>query len=224
MSLPSFALTTVAAVNEAAPTGASTARLEQLIAAVSDHFARVAGVDGFGYRAFPADAPDRYQGDGRHHLILRRFPITSVQAVTVGGAAIDDYALHDDLAEQGILYRSSTWPALAPARGTLVDDPDLTPGSLGYNITVAWKGGFILPQYGGVVDAANNPTGAARSLPYDLEEACISEVLLRVVRPVPGLRQDRTPGGHSTTWADDGGFVSRETRSVLNRYRRLWFG
>ncbi len=224
MALPPIALTTVAAVNEAAPTGATTARLEQLIAAVSEHFARLVGVDGFGLRAFPVEAPDVYQGTGRHHLILRRFPVVAVQEVRLDGAAITDYSLTSDLAEQGILYRASTWPALAPSRAPLVGDPDLTPGSLAYNVSVAWKGGYILPQFGGVVDATHNPTGAARSLPYDLEEACISEVLLRVVRPVPGLRQERTPGGHATTWSEDVDFVSRETRAVLNQYRRLWVG
>lgn len=224
MSLQSFALTTVAAVNAAASTGASDARIEQLIHAVSQRLAGYVGVEGFGYIQFTTDAPDEYQGDGRHHLLLRVFPVLSVQEVKIGGSAVTDYTLPTHLKRLGILYRQATWPISAPVRGALLDDPDLTPGSLGYNVTVAFKGGYILPQFDAVTNATHNPDGAARTLPYDLEEACINEVIRRILRPFPELTMERTPGGHSMTWSpgEAGKGLSTDTRATLDGYKRVW--
>lgn len=228
MPLAAYALTKVETVNATVSTGASTPRLELLINAVSEGMAEYVGVTSFGYIQFTTEAPDEYQGNGRHHLILRRFPLLSVQEVKIDGAAVTDYARKAHLDEEGILYRSGTWPAKAPPRDLLSGDPDLTPAGLGYDVKVAYKAGYILPQYDALLDATHNPDTAPRSLPYRLEEACIHEVIQRVVRPFPGLTSERTPGGHSQSWdrSSSGAalLLSLETCKALNSYKRTWCG
>lgn len=66
------------------------------------------------------------------------------------------------------------------------------------------------------------PPSTVTRLPYDLEQACIDEVVVKLVQPLPGLESERTDSGHSQRWRARGRFAA-ETYEVLNPYKRDWF-
>lgn len=212
MALAANALTTVAAVEVVVGDGTFVdARIEQLINAVSDAAEHHCGCS-FGRTAVSTSDPEYYTGTGRSLLILDRRPIVSIQRIRIDQSEITDYSRTPQYDKQGLLYRQAGWPRNVPIHGDLTSDPDVNLPKP--NIDVAYTAGYILPQ-----------AGVTRTLPYDLEQIVIDEVVRRLVRPNPGLKSERTPGGHSQTWADDApGFLSQEARSALNAFIGRHFG
>lgn len=196
MPLVAHALTQVSAVETVVGAGTFTAeRIEQQINAVTDRFER------YCTRRFQKSThTEVIPGNGRWLLPLRNYPILSVDSVQIDGSAITDYDLTDK-AINGLLYRLTTWPASLARHPDLTGDPDVN--SAKPNIRVVYEAGYEL-------------TGGNRTLPYDLEQACIDLVVCRLLHPVPGVQQERTAGGHSTTWRDD---LPPEILAVINSYR-----
>jgi hypothetical protein len=196
VTLAAHALTTVAAVEDVVGDGVfPPARIEQQIHAVTARFERYCG-----RRFAVAEHTQRLPGTGRWFLCLRHYPILSVANVEIDGQAITDYQMTDE-AVQGLLYRAATWPVRRARHADLTWDPDSN--SDAPNIRVTYQAGYIL-------------SGEGRTLPHDLEQACIDLVVHRLLHPVQGLQQERTPGGHTTVWHEG---LPPEIRSVLASYR-----
>ena len=112
---------------------------------------------------------EKVAGQGSQRVLLSRAPILSVTSVILNGSVLasSEYEVE---AEAGMLFRASGWPWSAMRRPGIVQDP--YPGSETKSIEVTYIGGYVLPKDENL--SANPPV--ARTLPYDLEEACIATV------------------------------------------------
>lgn len=168
VSLSLHALTTLEAVKEELNISAGDASqdtyLARLINAASEAIERYCD------RHFEkASLIEKVAGQGSQRILLSRTPILSVTSVTLSGSVLapSEYEVE---AEAGMIYRSTGWPWSAMHRPGIVQDP--YPGSETKNIEVTYTGGYVLPKD---EDLTANPP-VVRTLPYDLEEACIATV------------------------------------------------
>ena len=230
MPLAAHALTTLASVQEVVGTAIDTDRIERAIMAVSEAFAKYTGRE----LHYGANVADFLAGNGQEDLYLRRRAIVSVSSVYINSdaqtvATLDGSLLPGALVMEtvyrsstldalGILKRFGRWPISCGVWGDLTGQPNLS--DRGTNIRVVYSGGYITPQQ--ATDGAG-----ARTLPYDIEEACIREVTGRLVRPTGNLVRGRTPGGWDQTWANgSAGSVNGfgpDTAALLDSYRLGWF-
>lgn len=159
MPLASNALTTVAAVcaelSLAVPTSGSTdeADLEARIAAASDAIAR------FCSRVFgQQDRTERVEGLGGDVLFVRHAPVTAVASIVHNGEEVPldevESPPAEGDAESGLVRRLDGCWADTCARRSYV---------------VTYTAGWVLPK-----DAA---TSTPRTLPHDVERACILTVV-----------------------------------------------
>jgi hypothetical protein len=177
MALPENALTTVAAVcaelSLPAPTtgSADEADLEGRIAAASD------AIEGYCGREFGkvVDFVESVAGHGTDVLMLSRLPLLSVSSVSLDGEAVPvaDYEPSPSPADGriGALRRSPIAEELWCWTARLRPGPsyDKQAGTERRAYTVTYTAGYVLPK-----DAtADSP----RTLPYDVERACILTVV-----------------------------------------------
>lgn len=219
------ALTTYARVIAVRSSALPQARIEQLIEVVSLAIQEELGRY-FGFRRYTTVAPERYRGTGRRELFTRRWPIRAVEEVRENGGLVTDWINDPDWLAKGKLYREAGWSATAAAYGDLTRDPN--PSAIDYSITLAYTGGYILPQYNAAPDATHNPAGAPSDLPPDVQEACALAVLYNAHdRPTAGLKRERTPGGWDQEWATSSKtqriVLPPETLDMLESYRGRWF-
>lgn len=98
-------------------------------------------------------------GYGDTQLLLSRTPIVSVASVLHNGDIITDYSIEDR--DAGVLFRRDLWTWTAGIGWNLTDY--VRPGSEEPQFTVVYDAGFVL-------------SGEGRTLPYDVERACITTV------------------------------------------------
>lgn len=104
-----------------------------------------------------------HRGHERQRLLLNQYPIVSVTSVELNGSVLASTEYETEDADAGILYRETGWPWRGYSIG-LVGEPGISVR----NIKVVYVAGYVLPK-----DATEqNP----RTLPYELEQACISFV------------------------------------------------
>jgi len=202
------AFTTTAQVEAVVGSGTYlTALIEQRILSVSAMMETYCGRR-FRTATFSTSAPEQVQGNGRTVLLLNRYPITAVSQVTIDGTAVTDYSQSADFDAAGLLYRVTRWPASAPTYGDITEDVD--GNFLAYNISVAYTGGYVLP----------NDSSGTRSLPYDLEQVCIDEVVHRLQQPMRGLHSERLTTGDGQQYGERVGGFATESADILDRYKR----
>jgi hypothetical protein len=159
-------------------------------------------------------------GYGLQRINLRRYPIVSIESVTVCGDDVTDFVI---LAERGQLYRRSGFPlsaglyrsSSAQTVGGLPFGPpiydftaDQDPRSADLNVVVTYTGGYVLPK-----DAA---AGSPRTLPWDIEGACL-RIAIDMHKRDPGVVSDQAAGGTRFQVSLD--LLEQEVRK-LRRYRR----
>jgi uncharacterized phiE125 gp8 family phage protein len=161
MPLAENALTTLTAVKEYLKITSTDkdGLFERLINSASD------AIEKFCDRKFKKReyANEKHKGNNRQLLRLNHYPIVSVSSVTVNGNTYTqnvDFELDEEDAEAGMLFREEGWPA-SNYVGGLTQDPTARKR----NIKVTYTAGYVLPKD----DDAQDP----RTLPYDLEQACI---------------------------------------------------
>lgn len=147
----------------------SDARLPRLIAMASAVIA-----SHLGRRChYGATITEKVKGYGRPRLLLDVTPIVSVASVTLDdGTVVTDFTRENDAA--GFLYRRGCWPSTGLTRGGLPPGNDPAPGTEESSITVVYAGGWVTPA-----QAAALVSPPTRTLPYDIEEACIQTVIDR---------------------------------------------
>lgn len=139
----------------------SDPRLPRLISVASEAIARHLDRQ----LHYVAAITEKVKGYGRPRLLLNVTPIVSIASVTLDdGSVVTDYVREDDVA--GILYRRAGWPNTGLSRGGLPPGNDPAPGTQEPSITVVYAGGWVTPAQAGT-----------RTLPYDIEEACIQTVV-----------------------------------------------
>ena len=162
MALKENALTTVAEVKaELGLTGTEfDTYLERQINVVSEKIANYCNRN-FG----KADYTDQqYKGNDTLYLLLNEYPILEVSRLK-----IDDYEQDiTDLqvfSEEGKIYLpKGFWKS-----GLVGGVSKYNTNDIEYNIEVTYEAGYVLPMDDGTPDN--------RTLPYDLEQACIDEVV-----------------------------------------------
>lgn len=173
MSVAANALTTLATVLEelelARDAGTRDARLERYINAASDFVASFCG------RSFHRsdNIAEDIAGTGRTLIAVSRRPIVAIDSITIddGAIAASTYSIHD--AALGTIFRATGWPWEAASMPGLSYAP--VPGTEEKTITVTYDGGYVTPAQAeqGLFSAA------ARTLPYDLEDAVVQLVVTR---------------------------------------------
>lgn len=213
MSLDASALTTLqTALDEldlVSDGGAQDARLERYIAAASDFLARECR------RTFyRGDVVESLPAFGSAYLLVSRTPIVSVSAITYSGSTIaaSEYSVRD--ADAGMIYRAAGWPWSASSL------PSITwpavPGTEAAVVQVTYTGGYVTP--------AQVATLGARTLPYDLEDACLAIVATRFARRGRDLSvKSEALLSHSVAYADgeEGGMMPAIVRDVVAKYARV---
>lgn len=149
---------------------ANDSKIEEAINVVSAY------IETYCRRKFGADKfVERAKGSGRNNLILNNTPIISVEKVEVRGVEFTDYEI---LEEEGMLYCDYGWPSRRVYTGMLSAEPiGLKP-----DIRVEYTAGFILPK--------DETDTTPRTLPHDLEYACIKMVTSMYTPPTADLTEE----------------------------------
>jgi hypothetical protein len=167
MALPANALTTVETlayeldIETPASRSAAEADLERRIGVAST------AIEGYCGRHFAeATVTEAVPGHGTQYLTVSRTPVTEITSISYDGEAVDaeDYDATEKEKAAGLIRSlAGDWydtallaasPSPLPLGGT--EQPDYT---------VEYVGGYVLPK-----DATED---SPRTLPHDLEEACI---------------------------------------------------
>jgi hypothetical protein len=149
---------------------------------------------------------------GGPYLLLSRTPVVSIASITLdtlGLLPATEYAIDDSAA--GIIYRDVNWPWSAQLRPDLNFQRDQQPGTEKKNTTVVYAGGYV-----------TGPQASAqllRTLPSDLERACLLTVVsyYREATRDPNIKQE-TVGKASRTYA--GGDLPEQAKELALRYAR----
>jgi len=145
-----------------------------------------------------------YKGHGRQLLLLNQFPIVSVTSVTIDGSAYTEGEDNDFTidSEAGMLFRAVGWPGNRYYGGLTQD-----PMARRRNIKVVYEAGYVLPK-----DVSPE---TPRTLPYDLEQACLLLVHFYYKRDIASF---------GTTFIENGAILRpdawpRQVRFLLEPYR-----
>lgn len=192
---------------------AADPRLPRLIAVASQAIATYLGRR----LHYGADINEKVKGYGRARIFVDVTPIVAITSITLGdGTVITDFVRENDNA--GMIYRRACWPSTALSRGGLPPANEPAPGTEEPSITVVYNGGWVTPAQGGT-----------RTLPYDIEEACIQTVvgLYRGGGREKNIASEqlgaysvsfRTP--NSMAGVGVGGIIPDEVLPLLAQYRR----
>jgi hypothetical protein len=119
---------------------------------------------------YGASISEKTRGYGRPRICLQVTPVITVASVTLlDGTVLTPSEYSIESADAGLLYRSGGFPSTGAFRGGLPPQTDLASGSEAPTITVVYAGGWVTPAQA----TSSGWAGPVRSLPEDLEEACI---------------------------------------------------
>jgi len=219
MALAANALTTIATVKDelAVTSAADDSYIERLINVYSGIIEQLCDRK-FG-RA--VDWTEKKPAEGATHLVLERTPIEGIKSITYYGATIDPSVYEIDDATAGLVrFINSTYEANLGARNTTVDS---LPGTSRLFYLVTYTGGYVLPK--DEAAAVGETPAVVRTLPYDLEQACI----LGAVSAYRKRGRDRTVQsesllGYSVTFARGGAggdSLPIEAMAILQSYQRV---
>ena len=149
---------------------------------------------------------------GGPYLLLSRTPVVSIASITIDELGLIDpseYVIDNALA--GIVYRDRNWPWSAQLRPDLNFQRDQQPGTEKKNTTVVYAGGYVT----GPQATAQLP----RTLPSDLERACVITVVsyYREATRDPNIKQE-TVGKASRTYV--GVDLPEQAQELASRYVR----
>lgn len=129
---------------------------------------------------YDAARVDFLAGHGTNRIRVKLAPLlTLTEIVLVDGDSetavdLDDVTIEDD-GRTGVLFRRTPWGLTAAVRHAgIAQDPDFS--SLEHSIRVTYAGGWVTPK------GAEDDPELVRSLPYEIEEACVISVASWVAR------------------------------------------
>ena len=206
-------LTTTAEAASALSLDAADSRLPRIISSASALILRSLNRTQLHYAPAYVEKLRGYVEQAR--LVLDLTPVASVASVVMpDGSTLSasDYEL-----EAGTyLYRASGWPYTGRVRsGLLYDMPYV--GTERASIVVTYAGGWVTPAQA----TSNGWAGPARSLPFDLEDACLQLCAgLFQGRGRDGAVQSESLGDYSVSYRADAQLITPAVESILALYRR----
>jgi hypothetical protein len=212
-------LTLPATAAEALGVDASDAKIPRYIGVASEAIRRYLDRPQLHYSAAVVERLAGYVGQVR--LRLGVLPVLTVASVVLpDGTSLTgtEYALEDS--ESGALYRSVGWPYTGLVRsGLLYDAPAV--GTEGRTIVATYAGGWVTPAQASVV--------LPRTLPFDLEDACVQTVKALYRRPDDPNITAESLGDYSVSYRSNntiigvgvGGLIPDTVIAQLQLYRRL---
>lgn len=219
MALADNALTTPKQVREELGIDVSTnpAQVERYINSVSDQ------IESYCSRSFAYEAArvEKVAGFGSHFLLVSKTPILSIASITYDGSTIasTDYEIHGD-GMSGEIRRDGGWIWTAGSKVHFIEAVPL-PGSERLMYEVTYEAGFVTP-------AKAADLSKARTLPYDLEDACIQLISARYLSrgTNPYIKSEKLMS-HSITYIGEssngggGAAIPSRVETLLHPYRRL---
>ncbi len=214
MSLAPNALTDAATVQARLrlADGVDTTLIEQLINEAS------AAIETFCGRelTYNAAVSEQVAPMGGPKLLVSRTPLLSIASITLlfgdSSVVVDpaDYAIDDG--DIGTIYRRFGWPWSAQLQEGLNFDRDQQPGTERRTCTVVYAGGYVTEE--------QSTDMLPRSLPYDLERACVITAIAyyRGGGRDPTIKQE-TVGKASRTYANSVDMPD-QAKEISLRYAR----
>lgn len=223
VDLTSHALTTLDALKDELGISVSTFddTLKRYINAVSRRISEYCG------RTFYfEEAIEEYQpGHGGTALLVDRPPIVTIDSITYDGSTVESssYTSRDQDKKAGLIYREYGWIWTAKIAAAGVVD-DRLPGTEEREYLVTYDGGYVTPKQ---VDDDGSLT---RTLPEDLEDACILACTMRYlqkgqnlnVKSEKSLSYSVAYGGSGNKAGDGQSSLPAEVRAMLAPYVRHW--
>jgi hypothetical protein len=212
-----FDLTLAATLATELSVSAADSRLPRYISVAS---AAICGYLNRKQLHYSAAYVEKVAGFARPRLILELTPVISIASITLSDGSVvepSEYSIEDDQA--GLVFRSSGWPYTGLIRpGLVYTDP--AAGTEEKVITATYAGGWVTP-YQAV-------SGPARTLPYEIEEACIQTAvsLYRKAGADQSIASEGL-GDYSVTYRNAnaivgvGGLLPDAVLPQLNEWRRL---
>lgn len=169
---------------------------------------------------YEEDIAESVPGFGGTRLIVSRAPIVGdIDSITYEGAALSTDSYSIESASAGIIYGQYGFSWTARASGAAISYG--IPGTEKSSYVVTYNGGYITPQQ--VIDDGT----LTRSLPYDLEDACIQLVTMRYRRQ----GRDPTIGSEkllswNVSYMNENELINKDgipahVAGILDKYRRL---
>lgn len=132
---------------------------------------------------FQSSRIDKLKGQGTQFLVATKTPIITIVTLTVDVPVIegplvegDGFVLQDQ-GTDGIIFREAGWPWRTAIAGPITNDP--ANGEERDNITLTYDCGYVTPKQVDDDQALPVPLNIVRTLPYDLEDACVQTVVAR---------------------------------------------
>lgn len=148
-------------------------------------------------------------------MVLTRTPIISISGVSFNGSTVSSttYTIEDP--DAGLVFRETGWTTTQIYDFAIERQPTNW-GRKEWSFT--YTAGYICP----------GSTVSDRTLPYDLERACIDLIKWRYNQQGdfnPGIKRQRTGDASEEYFgptSDDGTFIPPTVSSILDRYRRVF--
>lgn len=137
---------------------------------------------------------EKYEGTNTPYLLLKQYPVLRVISVSDNGALISttEYELYD---ESGMLWRENGWASSSGRR----------------QFSVEYESGYVLPK--------NHTTEIPRTLPYDLEGACITLTTIRYLNRDSENLTERRIGDSAEKFIND---IPQSIKLMLNKaYKKV---
>ena len=202
------AFTTLTAIKAELGITASTDdnMLVQMILEATDY------IIGYCGRTFAREAvTETFDAFGGSMAMLTITPVIAVSAVTLDGSTVSSTSYSIDDANAGFLFRETGWTT-THISASHVENVILSQGRRDWS--VSYSAGYIMP----------GSTAGQRTLPYDLERACLDLVKQFYFRrgEDPTVKNQRTGETSETLFEDVGRYgISPNVRNTLDRWRRL---
>lgn len=176
---------------------------------------------------YRTDTVERVPGFGGCRLRVTGRPllaITSVELVDIDGSTVletysaGSYEIEDSEGLLGSIYRPTGWPDTAQHVAGIVGKS--LPGTERSAIQVTYDSGWITPYQASATEYVGGPLGT-RSLPYDLEYACLESMISLYRRRGHDLARlaESTQDGEQVSWDSKEGILTKGTASICKRYR-----
>lgn len=171
---------------------------------------------------YEEDIEEPVAGFGQTRLVVARAPIVgTISSITYEGTALDTTTYSVEDAEAGIIYREYGFNWTAKLGNGAIGEP--LPGTEELSYVVTYTGGYYTPQQ------YADDNSVDRSLPWDLEDACIQLVTsrYRAKGRDPRINMERLKSwqaNYGTMTTDRTHQIPAAIRAILDPYKRISHG